>query len=272
MARLLTPPRPSAAAVPHSSRRALRRTPRRSRGRAPGIDDGATPFAGVVAARPGLPNARAVVGGLLVACAALGAWTAARSGSTSPSATYAVARAEVRAGQVLRASDVDLVALDLPAAQARGTFGSRDELVGAVARAPVGAGSLLTEAAIAAPGPGAPAAAYREVSVALPSARALNGRLSPGDGVDVVATFGEVSRVLVQAAPVVDVASTSGGIGRSGEEVVVTLALVDPPAALGVAHGGAAADLTLVLATRATAPLPDSFTLGRTAAAAPTGG
>lgn len=203
--------------------------------------------------RRGLPSGRAVAGGLLVALASLGAYLAATGGDGGPSTSFVVARHDLVPGQHLAAEDVELVAVDLPPAQARVTYRSLDALEAAVTRGPVAAGGLLTVADVA---PSGQAGAFRELALSLPRARALDGALVPGDRVDVVATADGASTAVVQHALVLAVSGDGGG--ALGGDVVVTLALDDPAVAMHTAHAGAAADVTLLRSTRATDQLPVS--------------
>ncbi len=208
----------------------------------------------VIAARRGLPSGRAVAGGLLVALAGLGTYVVLAGGGDTPTTTYLVARHDLVAGQELSAADVDAVAIDLPEAQARGTYSNVAALQAAVTRSPIPAGALVTSTAVAASGE---AGAYRELSLSLEPARALDGALAAGDRVDVVATADGTSTVVVQHARVLAVAGAGGG-ALGGGDVVVTLALDDPAAALATAHAAAAADVTLLRSTRTADLLPAS--------------
>ena len=76
-----------------------------------------------------------------------------------------------------------------------------------------------------------------------------------------VATADAASHVLVQQALVIGADGGKDGSPLGGSEVSVTLALPDAGAALAVAHGAAAAELTLLRSTRATEPLPDAYQL-----------
>jgi Flp pilus assembly protein CpaB len=238
----------------------------------------------VISPPRGLPIGRAVLGGLLVALAGLGSYIVAAGGSDTPTTRYGVAAHDLARGDTVHDDDLQLVALDLPADQARGTFPIVDALRGAVMRGPLQAGAILTASAVdqlapatvpaagsadgaptgADPGADGSAAAvaptYRELAVSVPAARAVGGSLHVGDRVDVVATAGGTSYVLVQHAVVL--ATSAGRNGPlAGGDVTVTLALADPAAALAVAHGASAAELTLLRSTRAVEPLPGSFQL-----------
>src|SRR2546421_9053198 len=64
--------------------------------------------------RRNLPSGRAVVGGFLVAIAALGAFVAARDTGGGPSHHYGVAAHDVIAGTTLKSTDLRTEAVDLP--------------------------------------------------------------------------------------------------------------------------------------------------------------
>lgn len=224
---------------------------------APGTEAGPD-TARLIARRRALPSGRAVAGGLLVALAALGAYLAATRDGGGPSTRYVVAREAVVPGQQLSAVDVELVAIDLPPAQARVALRDLAAVEAAVALGPIAGGGIVTQADLA---PAEQAGAYRELALSLPRARALDGALVVGDRVDVVATADGTSAAVVQHALVLAVGGDGGG-ALGGGDVVVTLALEDPDAALRTAHAGAAAEVTLLRSTRATAPLPATTQLG----------
>jgi len=217
--------------------------------------------AGTIRRRIGLPNGRAVAGGLLVTIAAMGGWLVATGGSDGPTTSYLTAARSFTAGEVLGPDDVVAVPLDLPLDQQRGTFVAADsELVaGSVTLGPIAAGSLLTDTTLSLAADPASDQPYREVSLALPAARAVNGSLRAGDRVDVVSTDAHRSVVLVQRARVLDVSSGGESVLGPGGDVTVTLAVEEPDEALAVAHGAAAEQVTLLRSTRADRDLPAAF-------------
>ena len=225
--------------------------------------------AGVIRQRRGLPNGRAVAGGLLVALAAIGGWLLA-TGGDGEARSYVVATRDLAPGHRLVPGDLATASLDLPPAQAKGLFLDPGPLAGGVTRGPIQQGALVTAADVAAATGESDddrVTSTRELSMELPAAQALNGQLLPGDRVDVVATDGTRSKVLVQRALVVAVsggASEGSLVGGSGT-VVVTLALTDPTAALATANGAAAAEITLLRSTLANDQLPTSTDLSATA-------
>ncbi|MFN0026660.1 MAG: SAF domain-containing protein [Acidimicrobiales bacterium] len=217
--------------------------------------------------RPGrpLPSGRAVLGALLVTVAALAAFLTARSADDQPSTSYLVATRALAPGQILSPADMASVVMELPPSQATSAFSGAqaDAVVGSAARGPVAQGALLTDAVLEPPVEGARAAnttaEYREISFAVPRARALLGNLVPGDRVDVVASEETASVVLVQQALVVAVSSGADDALVLSEDVVITLALSGADEALAVAHGAAANELTVLRSTRARDRLADRF-------------
>lgn len=205
------------------------------------------------AARGILPSGRAVVGGFLVALAALGSYTAATAGQRSLP-TYVVASTTLRVGQRLTAGDLRAEPMRLPAVLAdRLAFRSAEVLVGAVVVAPVTAGELM-QASDVVRAAGAPG--EREISFPVDPARALNGALSPGDRVDVVATFGTsvsaTTKVVLRGALVVSLATASSAIAGSGSEVV-TLDLASSRAIVALAQAVDSGQIFLVRSTGAAA-------------------
>ncbi|HWI04150.1 MAG TPA: SAF domain-containing protein, partial [Acidimicrobiales bacterium] len=121
----------------------------RRRATAPGSEAADSP-ARVVRRRRGLPGSRAVVGGLLVAAAAVGLFAAATRSAGGPTRSYVVARQELAAGTRLQASDLELMPMELaPAVRAR-VFDSAQVLVGATLVSPLGAGELVQSSAVVA--------------------------------------------------------------------------------------------------------------------------
>lgn len=208
-----------------------------------------------------LPNGRAVLGGLLVAVAALGSYLVATGDRGGPTSRYVVATRDLPPGHTLSAGDVRLVSLDLPAEQAKGTFSSVAQLHGAVARGPLQAGAIVTASTVERPPAADAGTSYRELSMTLAAERAVGGTLRPGDRVDVIATANGTSYVLVQRVMVLAAATGRNSSPLSSGDVTITLALPDATTALAVTHGAAAAELTLLRASRASAPLPESFRL-----------
>lgn len=202
------------------------------------------PAAHRVERRVGLPSGRAVVGGLLMALAAVGTFLAYAGATTDDRIDVLVARRALSPGQTVRADDVRLVPVDLPDG-VRGLFGAVGAAVGRQVVAPVAAGEFLLASATAAPAEGGEAL---EVSLRLPASRAV-GRLQAGERVDVFSTWdGDVTELVAVDARVLEVGgSSSSGLG-GGDAVVVRLAVSDFDQVEALVHAQAAGDVTMVRA------------------------
>lgn len=135
--------------------------------------------------RKGLPGTRSVVGGLLVAVAALGTWLVATDAGADEGTRYVVASRAVGPGERLTDADLGWARLDLPDDQRAHAFSDARELDGTVALGPLAPGELLQAGAI---GPAAGTPDEREVSFAVDADWAVAGRLRSGDRIDVFAT------------------------------------------------------------------------------------
>jgi Flp pilus assembly protein CpaB len=204
--------------------------------------------------RGSLPGGRAVAGGLLVAVATVGTFAAYRGASGGPTTSYAVAAHELRPGEVIGAGDVRLRRVDLPGALAARAYDGDAALVGAIVTAPLAEGELVQRSAVA---EGSGRAPMQELSFAVETERAVDGRLRPGERVDVLATYGTGTdartQVVVRAALL---AATSDGDGDlSGSTVVLTVALERSEDVLALTHAVRAGEVTVV---RTTGVAPDA--------------
>ncbi|HEX3620871.1 MAG TPA: SAF domain-containing protein [Acidimicrobiales bacterium] len=218
-----------------------------------GTDRGNRP-AHTVRRRRGLPGSRAVVGGLLVAAAAVGLFAAASRGTAGPAHAYVVARHELAAGARLQASDLTVAPMELtPELRAR-AFESTQPLVGATLVAPLGAGELVQVSAVVAR---VGDAASRELSFTLERGRVGAG-IKLGERADLLATYGTgndaFTQVVVRQALLVGIDRPRTTAGDSGP-ATVTVSVDDPNDALALAHAIQLGKITLVRATGAP-PLP----------------
>ena len=198
-----------------------------------------------VVARPaGIPGARAVVGGLLVALAGVGTFVSWQQASGPPDRSYAVAARPLRPGDPVTADAVRFEPIDLPDGVASASFQAPADLEGRVLVAPVAEGELLQRGVLSDQGD---AAAAAEVSLTLVRDRAVDGRLQAGDTVDVYATHGDGTSLVAEAVRVVAVSEAGGSLG--GREVTVTLALTDQSRRVPVIHAARAGEVTLVRTT-----------------------
>lgn len=194
--------------------------------------------------RPGLPSGRSVVGGLLIAVAALGTFAVAGGDADPLPPGRVVTRRAVAPGDVIGPADLELVPSDGPGGGAH-LFGSVDDVAGAVALAPLDPGDLVQRSAVRPADPEAPG--DHQVSFPVDRSGAVGGRLQLGERVDVVATYGTgidaTTRRVARGALVVAADATDD---RLGTALVVTLAVPDPDDALRVTHAANAGAIALV--------------------------
>lgn len=194
--------------------------------------------------RIGLPSGRAVVGGLLMALAAVGTFLAYAGATADDTVEVLVAHRDLRPGEVIARDDVSRVSVEVPDT-VRGLFGSASAAVGRRVVAPVDAGEFLLGSATVAPSDGGETL---ELSVSLPSSRAV-GRLRPGERVDVLATWsGNVTELIAVDARVLEVSGGSSSVLGGGETTVVRLGLRDFAQVEALVHAQAAGDITMVRA------------------------
>jgi Flp pilus assembly protein CpaB len=199
----------------------------------------------VVTRAPGVPGSRAVVGGALIALAALGTFLSWQQATGTPQHSYAVADRTLEPGDPLAAADIRFEPIDLPAGVSAGAFRSAGDLEGRVLVAPVGEGELLQRGSLSDQGTPDPAA---EVSVALDRELAVDGRLRAGDTVDVYATHDDDTVAVARDIRVIAV-TEGGGTFADGSELTVTLALAQPDQQVPVIHAARAGQITLVRTT-----------------------
>jgi len=189
-----------------------------------------------------------VVGGLLVTLAAVVVFSAYAGAGERPSVTVVVARRDVTPGRALTVDDLDVRTTELAGDVVAATFDSVDDVVGAVALGPIGAGELVQEGSVRMGG----ADAGPEFSFPVERERALSGDLRPGEQVDLLATFGTGSDaetvVLARGAQIRRVEEArSGTLGSSGR-LVLTVGLASGEEVLDVAHASQVATITVVRA------------------------
>ena len=202
--------------------------------------------------RRGLPNGRAVVGGLLVAVAAVGVFSAYTSSTAGPTTRYVVAARDLSPGERIDAAALELVALELPEQQRRRSFEDPAPLVDATVVEPLLQGELLQEGSVVATGAGTGA---RSLSFAVEPARAVNAVLRPAERVDILATFGTgdqaCTHVVASDVPLVAVSENQGAIVGEATGVTVTVSVESAQQAVAITHAANAGAVTLVRATDA---------------------
>lgn len=203
-----------------------------------------------------LPGSRAVVGGLLVTLAALTTFVAHNAATAGPTATVVVATRAIAAGDRIAAADLRTVAVDLPGGVLDTLFVSPGDLDGAIALTPLDPDQAIARSAVRR-GPTADAEPSHDLAFALDRDRALNGRIQPGERVDLVATFGAGAEarteVVVRGVRVVALdAPTSASVATSAK-VTITLAFVAEADVLRAANALEVAKVTL---SRSAGPAP----------------
>ena len=214
----------------------------------------------VLTARRRLPGGRAIVGGLLVALAAVGAIVLSAS-SGPPTVDVVVAAVEISPGTPLSADVLRVESLALPDELLDGTFDDPQELGGTVSKSSLSPGELLQHGdVVEATAAQRAAAPTREVSLHLDANRVGGGQLESGDRVDVVATYGTgddaYTVVVLRDAPVVAARSNDDAIGSS-RGVTLTLGLDTRADTVALAHAVDVAQLSIVRTTTATADEDD---------------
>lgn len=195
--------------------------------------------------RPALPNGRAVVGGLLVAAAAVGTFAVWSRADDAPSTRFVVATRDLPVGEVLDDGDLELVALDAPAGIAGRAFDTPGPVVGQRTVAPLAEGELIQRSAIVVPegdGDG------RQVSFAIDVADALAGTLEEGETVDLLVTYGGTAAE--STTEVVAAGATVARLANDVEDIdgqaVVLLSVPDETDVLAVTNAVRQGALTIV--------------------------
>jgi Flp pilus assembly protein CpaB len=150
------------------------------------LSDGTTaaPRAGVILGRRrALPTGRSVVGGFLVAVAAVAVFAAALAHGGGSGQQFVVAAHTLPAGSIIAPGDVGTAKIGLPAGSQANAFRQAGVLVGRAVAVTVQAGELMQSSMLV---PVQAQPATRPVSVAV-NPVSLAG-LSPGQSVDVLAT------------------------------------------------------------------------------------
>lgn len=211
-----------------------------------------SPSERVVHPRRGLPGTRAVVGGLLVAVAAIGTWWAASGAGTDRTHPVVVAVQTIGPGEPLGPEVVAVRALDLPTEIRDRTFTDPADLEGAVALGPIEAGEVVQHGAVA---EATTDGAGGEVSFTVETDWAVGGTLRVGDRIDVYATHDRADgptsdRVL--AGAVVRRISTpvDTGFGEARDQTI-TVAVADDETMARTVSATRAGTVTVVRVTGA---------------------
>ncbi len=197
-----------------------------------------------------LPGGRAVVGGFLVALAAVGIFAAYTGATADTRQGYLVSRQDLPIGHRIQSADLATLPMDLPPELRSRATRDPSRLVGTVVIGPLAKGELIQSSDVArveTEGTIGP-----QVSFSIDSARALDGRLKVGELVDVVATYDAAGSsqtlVVARGARVVGRSKPTSTLSDGGKEVI-TLSVPTRADTLAVAHAANAGDVTLVRVT-----------------------
>lgn len=220
---------------------------------------GGAPPPRVIERRARLPGGRAVVGGLLMAIAAIGVFVAYTDATAGPRDEVVVAAGELRIGETLAADDLRVVSADLPGDVTRTAFRDPSSLVGRVVLGPIGADEIVHRGAVT---DHAADDAGHEVAVTLPRGQIAVGRLKEGERVDVFVTTDERTTSVVRGARVVQIADDGDGSLTSARELTLVVAVPSGDAVAALVHALRTGDVTVVRSTfvDATAADPLTFT------------
>ncbi|HEY2428386.1 MAG TPA: RcpC/CpaB family pilus assembly protein [Acidimicrobiales bacterium] len=199
-----------------------------------------------------------MVGGFLIALAAVVVFWSYSRATQTPRQLYVVATHDLRPGDRLTPADLTVVPLDIPNVDVRRQiFGSSASLVdaGATVVAPISAGALVESSEIVGRG-GAPGT--RELSLDIDRSRAVGGTLKPGEFVDVLGTFGSGSAAYTEVVvPHVEVLTADPNAGGSGATTeLIVFAVSDARSAEAIANAAVAAQVTLVRSAAQPADAP----------------
>ena len=209
-----------------------------------------------------LPSSRAVVGALMITLAAVGAFAVSRRDDGTPAHHYVVMTAAVSPGARIAASDVETRAMDLDVEVAAQAFGEAEQVVGAVALAPMNAGQLVQNANVALVTKiDGRVMVGHELTFPVERDR-VPQNLRRGERVAVLATYGTGSEArtttTAQQAVVLGFETDGDTIGTK-RSARLTVLLSDPAMVIETAHASQAADITIVRTTQADEALPGGF-------------
>ena len=194
----------------------------------------------------GLPGGRAVLGGLLMALAAVGVYVAYDQATARPTTAVVVADRDLRVGEVLEVDDLRTIQADLPDPTSTATFGSVDVLVDRVVLGPIASGEIVQSAAVTNE---AATPQVHEVALTLPRGQIAVGRLKEGERVDVFATYDDRTTSVVRGAEVVQIGADESSSLTSSREVTMVVAVPSGDAVAALVHALRTGDVTVVRST-----------------------
>lgn len=193
-----------------------------------------------------------MVGGLLVALAAVITWLAVTSSERRAGHTVVVATRAIAPGERIEESALEMRTVVIDDEIASHDFASTSQLIDGVMLGPVAEGEVIQRSAVL---QDTSQQRLRQFSFPVDRERALNGDLRAGERVDILATFGSGSEatttVLARNALILrSVEQKSGTLSSSGK-LILTAGLQSADQVLDAAHAAQVADLTVVRATLA---------------------
>ena len=191
-----------------------------------------------------------MVGGVLVAAAAVGLFAAATTAGRQPGHPYVVAERALTAGTRLEAGDLTLAQIELPPTLRARAFDDASALAGATLLAPLGSGELIQISAVIA---GGTTAGSRELTFTVERGR-IGPTIRDGERIDLLATYGTGDDAYTLVAgrdlPVITVDRTRVGVGETSP-VFVTVAVGDQAQEVALSHAAQVGKLTVVRTTGA---------------------
>ena len=196
--------------------------------------------------RRGLPGSRAVVGGLLMAVAAVGVFAAWSGATERPTHPVVIASGDIRVGEPIEATDLRVVRVDLPAGLRAHAFAAAGDVEGRIALGPIAQGELVQSGLVT---DDVGLAGLHEVAVTLPREQIAVGRLKQGERVDVFVTYEEATRSVVRGAEVVQIDAAGDGSLTSDREIELVIAVPSGEDVAAVVHALRTGDVTVVRST-----------------------
>jgi Flp pilus assembly protein CpaB len=168
--------------------------------------------------------------------------------------TYRVVRAaeDIRAGTVVRSSDLETVAVKVDEDVLAGLLPVDQAAVrdGWVAATSVASGELVSRSDLREP---AAPQEQRAMSFPIEALRAVGGDLQAGDRVDVIAVVGGLSSYVAADLEVIAVAAPESRAALAGGGTFGITVAVDPEQALALAEALSVGDVTVLRSTGSTA-------------------
>lgn len=198
-----------------------------------------------------------MVGGALMAVAAVGVFSAYTDATDPPTTTFVVADRPMRAGERIEADHLREERGTLPDALHGQSFPVADDVVGRVALSPIGDGDLLQPSMIT-----DDTSAGHEVAVVLPRSHLAVGRLKQGERVDIFVTRDDRTESVVRGVAVVQLDAGGDGSLTSERELTLVVEVADGAAVAALVHAVRTGDVTVVRSTFAEASTDVTLVFG----------